>query len=630
MPEVPYKPVPSVAPEDRPTPRVGIEFGRIHFAQSIGEALGQLGAGRQVLGRATEQVGGALAQLGGSFERAGDEIFSRAAAIKGVENQTAATEADTKYLMMSVQQEAAFQSQTGNAASQGLDAHMKSLDNLRQQIRSTLPNDQARHMYDHQSLQTMSRAVWRAGMHAAQQGKAAALGAEKARSDMEVTDLFNHATGVSDEEFDSRLKDLMQRWEEREAPLEGLKGDQLKEARQQRLSKYWAARIGGIGQDDQQRALALLNKAQDENWIKPDAADGLRTKLGKQYENTFARNETDKLTDFLNKPATMEERRKEPTEAQIIQKAWDKVDADPMLKDKPGAKMFIAQQISAKFSVINKVRADQDKRDKYILDYAADGKFRPDQPIPRTMEEFKAQHPGVEEAFNRADPAVQRKYEGFVLGRNNKTDYPPTNEQHREVRRIMGMLQSDDRRAEALDIDIESMPWPRAWRDKVQNEQQRVAKLSGADPRINKWMQLGGTDIPESIRRGDDKDLRDLYKNSLMEAGEAFQETMKRPPTAGEVKQIVRFLNEEVGEGTFWRKIFGQGGYQRWEIPPNKVTEYMRRFGVNENVAKDIYIRSQMIDRLKGVAPARREGITPSELVGTQTPTFTITPAETE
>lgn len=343
MPEVPYRPFPTVQPTERKIPGVSVSFPQVNFTRSIGTALSDLGRSREVLGNATIGVGAALGSLGKSIEGAGDEIWNRAVAIKQVEQQTAATEADTKFMMESAQRDADFQNQTGNAAAGGLQAHMQGLENLRQQIRAGLPSDYARHSYDQMSLRTLGRTVFWAAHHAAAQGKAAALGAATANFKMGLSDLENHAENMSDEEFTQRKQEAFDNYDKVIAPLEGIgKGPQAELRRMEINTQLEGARIMGIGKHDPDRALAELKALKDKNEILSPAAEKIENTLNEKRIDVASRYEADKVTSW------MYDKTRDPNEppkpiTKMVQEAQRSLPED--LRDLPEARERVERNV---------------------------------------------------------------------------------------------------------------------------------------------------------------------------------------------------------------------------------------------------------------------------------------------
>src|SRR5581483_2698427 len=92
MPQVPYQPVPQVAPSEAATPGVRVNAP-------------------------TEAFGGASAAategLGKGFEQAGNELFGRAVALQQLANETEAREADAQYMLQAGDLHAKFNALEG-------------------------------------------------------------------------------------------------------------------------------------------------------------------------------------------------------------------------------------------------------------------------------------------------------------------------------------------------------------------------------------------------------------------------------------------------------------------------------------------------------------------------------------
>src|SRR5271156_553377 len=161
MPQVPYNPIPDVAPEDRPIRRVGIDTPGAAFGTTVAAAT-------EHLGQTTEGVG--------------NELFARATAMQDLYNHSQALEADTTYMKQVGDIHAKLSAMQGkDAVDYYTGSYQSDLNDARQSIRDGLPNDMARKIFDQSSMSTLSRTIFNGAGHAAQENKQYAIGAASAR-----------------------------------------------------------------------------------------------------------------------------------------------------------------------------------------------------------------------------------------------------------------------------------------------------------------------------------------------------------------------------------------------------------------------------------------------------------------
>lgn len=158
MPQVPYNPVPDVAPQDVPAPGFHPNVPPEAFGTNIAQAV-------QHLGSTVSQVG--------------DELWNRAVSIQEMNNETAATKA-TADLELSARKRALdfTTNQQGLNAGQALPGEMQAQNDLREQYRAGL-NPAAARMYDRYSLRIMNGELGNIAAHAARESHVAAVAERK-------------------------------------------------------------------------------------------------------------------------------------------------------------------------------------------------------------------------------------------------------------------------------------------------------------------------------------------------------------------------------------------------------------------------------------------------------------------
>lgn len=270
MAQVPYSPVPGVAP--------------IHGGPS--------GMRFDTSGAFGENIGRALEGLGKTVAGAGDELFSRAIALQQVANETEAKEADTKYIMAVGEQKAQYDSLLGRSAVDGYKPFTKGIQDLRTEIRNSLSNDASRKLFDSSSLYTMSRTVFSAASHSATQNKKWALGASEAR----VAAAGDQAlASPKDEAVFKENLDLARRETMQQGDLLGWDPDQLNQALAAKTSTLWSKRIDGLARTDPMKANKLLDEAIKRGDIRGEDIGKITNLVRQQVYTTGARVNANKI-----------------------------------------------------------------------------------------------------------------------------------------------------------------------------------------------------------------------------------------------------------------------------------------------------------------------------------------------
>lgn len=163
MPQVPYSGVPSVGPQDNPTPRLQPNVPLDAFGGDVAAATE--GLGKQI-------------------EGAGNELFTRAMAMQDLFNHSEANQADTDFTIKAGEIHAKLSSMNGkDAVDYFQNGYQSDLQSARADVRGGLSNDMSQKMFDQSSLGTYGRTVFNGASHAAGQNKAYSIGASAATVD---------------------------------------------------------------------------------------------------------------------------------------------------------------------------------------------------------------------------------------------------------------------------------------------------------------------------------------------------------------------------------------------------------------------------------------------------------------
>jgi len=264
--QVPYQPYPTHTPQFQATPGVHVQAFPAAFGANIGSAL-------EGLGKVTEQ--------------AGNELFSRAVALQNLNNETEAREADAQYMMKAGLKHEQFKATFGKSAVQGLDDHLKELNELRQKFRSGLSNDMARKMYDASSLSTLSRNIIGAAGHAGAQQKQWVFGTAKAGIEASKDQALSMPT--DDVAFQKGLNDLRERVGV-QADAAGWDDTQANQELAKQTSSLWAQRIKGLAHTQPYQAQKMLDDARQKGAIRGEDLEPTTNFVRQRMYTTGARN----------------------------------------------------------------------------------------------------------------------------------------------------------------------------------------------------------------------------------------------------------------------------------------------------------------------------------------------------
>jgi hypothetical protein len=564
-----YQSVPTVGPKDIATPAINIHFPEVRFTDAIGRALGDLGKGYEVLGHARGQVGAALAHLGGAFEHAGDEVFARASAIKHVENKVEATEAETKFRIEADKISDAFEETNGNAAAGGLDAHMKSLEDLRTKIKGGLKSPESTAMYDEHSLRALGSFVAKAGKHSATQGKNALIAAEDARYKLALNDIYKDPDNPDN---DRRRAEALDNYKKNIAPIVGEFGPKLQLKLMEMESTFDRQQILGIAKSDPVRATKILAERR-EKMMAADIETAEKAIEGGHMNRAPRIIETEINKDLFEKK-TDEERAKEPTLRERLQEADRKVDGYEGVKDKDQLRYRVHQAVKNGFDEEHAKRDDEYKRNWNIVADALTGTKNPGVPPPKNMEELRAQGKDVEAAIT----ALGKKgndmiYNAFAANiARGKVKYDPVESLERfhklwalSTTSVSEFLDKTD------DVNDPKLQLNEAERKSLVKLRSEVLKNPMGDPRMNKyhgWMTVkygAEMDALDVFRRTEkNKEEYDAFRAGMLTLVESWTEKNKRAPDHTEFMRDIAPELIKYKPGTFMFGFGTSAEYPAW------------------------------------------------------------------
>jgi hypothetical protein len=582
-----YDPYSKVGATASPTPYMHIPRPDVTFTDAIGRALGELGKGVSTLGGAQVQVGAALAHFGGSLEGAGDEIFKRASAIKAVENDTAATEAHVKFGIEGHKMTEAFEATQGNASTGSLDAHMKTLEDQRQKIRTSLNNDQARNMFDQSSLKTLGSLVAQAGKHAAGAGKKALVDAATAQWKLTLDEVGKDPDNPGNLE---KLREGRENYVRKIAPITGEVGDVLKLKLMDIESTFHASMISGIAKKDTARAWSQLDEKR-KYMMAPDIEKVENTITGRELI-AVPRIIGQKQTEDMNRKKTNQEMDDEKGLRERVDEGLKELEKSPTLTKDPEvyatAKRAVVDAVTHDYNKVIGQRADDRTRALRDIDTALSGDLHPSKKPPETMDELNA--------YEKVPPAIamlRTKADRDYVARGLKQNQAKLAEVDPMVsygrwEKLRGMA-AGGRSQEFLDateklFDLGLNPADRAL---VKQLREKVLGDPRGDPRVrDAWRVLQETRGHEMSALGIDgarnqqnKDDIDAAHGALDDALTTFREVKGRAPSRDEIKNEIgpQVLKYRAGTWFPWRSSEYPSWSTRTDVPDQFKQDYDKR-----------------------------------------------------
>jgi hypothetical protein len=273
MPQVPFNPIPSVAPGSTPQSRMQVDVSAATFGGDVGRAI---------------------EGLGGQLKSSGNELFERGIAMQTLYNHSEAQEADAKYTEAAGLLHAEYNTLQGKAAVDAYKPYIENLKKARQDIRDGLSNEASQKLFESSSNGTLGRTIFNGAGHAAGENKKYALGASTAR----VSAIGNNT--LSFPEDDRTFRDGLVKTEEEvraQGNLMGLSPEAIDEAVSMQKSKLWGERVKGMAKQDPIVAGKWLDDGVKRGDIRGEDI-GKLTNLVQQQRNTVgARMISKQVTD---------------------------------------------------------------------------------------------------------------------------------------------------------------------------------------------------------------------------------------------------------------------------------------------------------------------------------------------
>jgi len=569
MPQVPYNPIPDVGPRDDPTPEIRINANPDAFGANIGEALKGLGT---------------------TGQHVGDELFQRALALQQLQNETVAKQADTDYMIKAGELHANFSALEGKDAVAAYPKFAKDLQDARNAIRDSLGTDNARKMFDAQSLTTMGRSIFNGAGHAATEQKKWSTGVADSRIQAvqdgiyaNPTDEVAVARGEADVTNEIRSKADLKGWDE----------EQTQREIDRALSSSRALRIAGLARTDPNGAKDMFEK------YKPSmtAKDSYNTEqiVQRQMYTTGARIIAGNLTKSLFDPdrnPTDPETPLSELVAQARDMARKQMPNDPLFED------YATKATESLFNQYKQIKVQENQQARQSVESAMLGLNNPNGKIPASMDELRAD-PEAAKAFDQLQP-TQKKAVLAQLAKNSKGDVIETPERRDNFLTLRGMAITEP--AKFQDIMLSTQDITNARKVELTKMSQGIDKLQ-QDSLVQKvgsaMRSLDGQLNDAQITLRGDPAQYYKFKGALWGEIEGYRETYKKLPSDDEVGLMGAKLLRDDASRKWYQSSQKEFEVDIPEAHRKTITDaYIADHGVvpPEADIRRIYFRKQMKD----------------------------------
>jgi hypothetical protein len=520
MPQVPYQQSPTAEPT---SPGESISI------QTPGAAFG-------------ENIGAALQHLGATSEQVGNELFSRAVALKDLANETEARNKVIDFTTQAAQRQADFDSLQGIDAKNALPGHLKAIGDLRNTMRGTLSSPMAQKYFDQEAASFQNRITFSSAAHAGNEFKSYAIGTAQARVD--------NTTKAYVDPFSESERDAKNQTIENEShTIAGLKGWSEEERQAYVLAQQSKNRLGQIEQQALQnpiKAYATLQSAIKNGEI--DQASGDRA-LDQIYVHNRAIGTQNQATAIFDPKKSLAEMDAEAK----------KIAQDPAVTlNDPLFEKDLRTAIRSKAIYDKSITTDQNRTNMTTLyDAIHSDKYR-------TTQELLA-NPEVGAAIKALPSKVQDNVPEMLKQHWTKHD---ADKQADTFTQLYGLRQSNP--AKFMDINLYDKDLPLAPGDRGTLIQMRkeIQKNQNANPQVQRalsWMiklhgqELGELGVRFAPRMNEDPQSDrvknyNLYVGSLAQALDSYQQTNGHPPTPQEFEEKIAkplLATHPTNEGTF-------------------------------------------------------------------------------
>jgi hypothetical protein len=520
MPQVPYQPAPTVQPGGMPTRPVHVDTPVAAFGGA---------------------VAGALEGLGEGMKSAGNELWSRAVALKELQNETKAREADVNSWGEMDSRLIQYKTSEGRDTVAGNQQFNDDIMAIYHKHRDSLDNDSARRMYDASALSNLRRIMLSGADYSSSQQKAWSLNSANAQKDMIHNQMYSHPEDEAG--FHRGRQQIGVINQDVISHLRGMDETQLKDLDEKDDRESWAHWISGQAHDAPFKAYEDLQKHKGElGVLYPQVEKAVLSEL----HGTGARNLATRAMEQVYKAEA--EGRDVPTEDELVKDLRDQsqklIPNDP---DFPGAveKNFIGQ-----FRNHIAIQRNKDYQNRDTLNQVLAGQVLPDGRIPVTVDELRSAGPKYEAAWSALSATKQKEVIRELAARAGQ-GFAETPEKRAEYYRLYGMAKDPEQHPEFVDEDIIAKHLPKRYEQELVKMQINTRLKPEADPRVGRAMDEMKPSLDAAgITLKDDRDSYNQFRGQMsIMIQDWIAEHNGKQPTREEIRQIGSGLLKDIGGG---------------------------------------------------------------------------------
>ena len=512
MPQVPYSPVPTVAPTEVATP-----------SERVSTPLEAFGGG----------VAAATEGLGKSVSGVGDELFARAVALQELNNETDAKNANVDFIGKAGDLHAKYNALQGQARVAAFPQYQKDLQTLYQTSRGSLSNPSAQRMFDGAAISTLNRSVFNAAGSAATAQSEAALGAANAEFETTVKGVYNDPNdqGAYDDAIAKSDKAAVTK-----AALSpgGASPERVAYIQQQGRSTITYNRVVGMAADEPNKAYQFLKEAEAKGMIfgaqDTEALAKVRSFIHSVGMNTVANQTLAKYTQ----PDGTYSKSVQDMSAEAV------ATATKMYPEDPAIATSAEQALKRNFSTNAWNQSmDERARKQELSTYIVKGVTDPNMLPPALLQRMT---PGEIKAY----PAEANSYRRSIDTQTNQVAHD----------KLLGLYTNDN--AAFMEKNFMTEPGLNQSNRDYFLKLQRQENANG-DPRVSRAMSTLKGYSPATLDdlgvtgKNRDPDVANHFVGALHDAIQSWQETNGKPPNETQLtKEIYPQLLMKVTDPNAW------------------------------------------------------------------------------
>lgn len=513
MPSIPYSPIPEIAPTQEGIPKVHVDAPIAAFGGATAAA--------------EEKLGGAISGVG-------NELFERAYALKQLENETEARQADAQYMMQAGEIHAQFNALEGEARVKAFPQYSQNLQDLRVKLRDDLSNPMSQKMYDSSSLSTMGRSIFNGAGAAASANKEWVHSVVLAQNDLLVKGTYDDPN--DDSAYNAAIKNNHDTAATRAALTPGGASPERVELMvRQGDSTIAANRVLGLARNQPFQAAQLLKQYKDQGLLFGKDEEVVSNKVESLTEtvgtNTIA---NQVLGKYLQPDGTYTKPASE-MQAEAVELATKSYPDDPKMEVAARGAFDRNFNQHTWAATQDRMAVTQKLNDYIVKGVASTDMLPPDlvkQMTPAQIKQF---------------PAQANTYQRSIDEQTNRASFD----------KFLGLYNNDN--AKFMETNFMSEPGlSKSDRDRFL-KLQRSATPNG-DPRVSRamtWLRgysPGTLDSLGITGAKKDQDTADRFTGALHDAIQSWQETTGKAPTEAQLtKEIYPNLLTRVTEpGWLW------------------------------------------------------------------------------